>query len=185
MNPSELKQAVSCIEKGNIIAYPTEGVYGLGCDPFNEQAVNRLLALKNRPLEKGLIIVAASPNQLNGYVDWQALTAEQRKAILKSWPGPTTWIVPANPSLPHWVTGGRETVAVRVSAHSIVQALCQQWDKPLISTSANPTSQPPAESCQQCQEYFGSEVCCYLEAPLGDLNQPTAIYHAQTGEKLR
>ena len=117
--------AIAILERGGVIAYPTEGVWGLGCDPLDEAAVLRLLALKQRRVDKGLILVAASVAQLDGLVDWQALGAATRDEVLASWPGPHTWIVPATTRVPHWISGAHDSIAVRVSAHPVVARLCR------------------------------------------------------------
>ncbi|MEG2981848.1 MAG: Sua5/YciO/YrdC/YwlC family protein, partial [Stenotrophomonas sp.] len=96
----DLHSVVPALKAGGVIAYPTEAVWGLGCDPSNETAVMKLLALKQRPVEKGMILIAASPAQLHGWVQLDALADDRRQAVLDSWPGANTWIVPAGPSAP-------------------------------------------------------------------------------------
>src|SRR5690606_21294007 len=142
MKELDLHNVVPVLQAGGVIAYPTEAVWGLGCDPGNEAAVLKLLALKQRPVEKGMILVAAEPAQLAGWVELQALAEERRQAVLDSWPGASTWIVPAGERAPRWITGQHSGIAVRVSAHPLVQALCRTWGGPLVSTSANLAGQP-------------------------------------------
>jgi L-threonylcarbamoyladenylate synthase len=128
-----------------VIAYPTEAVWGYGCDPFNARAVQRLLDLKQRDWRKGLIVVAANEAQLEPLL--APLTLQQRQLLRQRWPGPVTWVVPDQQRwLPHWVKGQHGSVAVRVSAHPVVQTLCLAWGGPLISTSANRSGQPPART---------------------------------------
>lgn len=185
LNPSvqqQIKQAALNLKQGKVVAYPTEAVYGLGCDPFNQQAVEHLFHVKQRPMEKGVILVAASVEQIAPWVklcgyDWQ-------DAVLNTWPGPVTWVLPLEKSMPDWITGGRDTVAIRVSDHPVVQQLCTEFDGPVVSTSANITQQLPAKSCEQVQNVFADKVFC-IDAPLGQLTQPTQIRDAQTGKVLR
>ena len=92
--------AADLLRRGGVIAYPTEAVWGLGCDPFDEAAVLRLLALKQRAVEKGLILIAAAASQFDGLLDWNALPEARRAAVHASWPGPHTWIVPATGRVP-------------------------------------------------------------------------------------
>ena len=113
---ADLTSAIADLHRGGIIAYPTEAVWGLGCDPFDESAVARLLAIKQRPVDKGLILVAASPAQFDGLLDWDALPADRRDEVLASWPGPNTWIVPATARVPRWITGAHATVRARYGA---------------------------------------------------------------------
>jgi L-threonylcarbamoyladenylate synthase len=181
---TSIKQAVNILQAGGVIAYPTEAVYGLGCDPFNLQAVEKLFHVKQRPVEKGVILVAASVEQISTYVELQGRSWEGE--VLASWPGPMTWVLPikATANLPDWITGGRKTVAIRVSAHPTVQALCRAFGQPIVSTSANLSNQTPASSCAEIKQVFEDSVWC-LEGELGDLMQPTQIKEASSGQILR
>jgi len=181
-NSVNLSQAVKVLKSGGVIAYPTEAVYGLGCDPFNLKAVEKLFHVKQRPVEKGVILVAASVEQVLPYVELLATPWET--AVLESWPGPVTWILPAKDNVPDWITGGRNTVAIRVSAHPEVQALCTAYGQPIVSTSANLTTQAPAMSCLEVKAVFKHQVYC-VEGDLGRLEKPTQIREAKTGQVLR
>ncbi|MVF14288.1 tRNA threonylcarbamoyladenosine biosynthesis protein RimN [Ketobacter sp. MCCC 1A13808] len=137
--------AVNALAQGEVIAYPTESVFGYGCDPFNPIAVQRLLTLKQRPVEKGLILVAANCQQIEPLL--RSLSADQRHRLDADWPGPVTWLIPDPEQLiPAWIKGSFSSVAVRVSAHPLVQSLCQAWGGPIVSSSANQSGRPPAKS---------------------------------------
>ena len=151
-----LRKAAKQVKKGGVIAYPTEGVFGLGCDPFNEDAVTRILQLKGRPVEKGVILIASELSIFQPYL--VELTDEQRQRMNSSWPGATTWVVPHNGSLPDWVTGGRDNVAIRVSGHPLARALCQRLQMPLVSTSANRSGEPAATTDSEVKQQLGSEL---------------------------
>lgn len=181
MNP-QIQHAVQDLAAGKIIAYPTEAVFGLGCNPFDEQAVQNLLHVKHRPMEKGVILAASSIEQIEDLVRISGEPWEQK--VKDSWPGPVTWVLPVKLAMPEWVTGGRETLAVRVSAHPVVQGLCQAFAGAIVSTSANPSGEEPARSYQEVKDYFGERFFC-IDAPLGELAQPTQIWDAQSGERLR
>jgi L-threonylcarbamoyladenylate synthase len=183
MSPWRLREVVRRLRAGGVVAYPTEAVYGLGCDPDNEQAVRRLLALKQRPLHKGLILIAADFGQLTPYLD--RLPADRLSQVLATWPGPATWLLPAAKSTPTWLTGGRDSLAVRVTAHPPARALCLAWGAALVSTSANPTGRPPARSALQVRRYFGSRVDAVLAAPLGGKARPTPIRDSRSGALVR
>lgn len=185
MKELDLHNVVPVLQTGGVIAYPTEAVWGLGCDPANEAAVLKLLALKQRPVEKGMILVAADPAQLAGWVELQALAEERRQAVLDSWPGASTWIVPAGERAPRWITGQHSGIAVRVSAHPLVQALCTAWGGPLVSTSANLAGQPPARSRDQLDPALLAQLDGLLDGATGGLAQPTRIRVAATGQVLR
>ena len=131
-----MAEFVSAFEQGEVLAYPTEAVFGLGCDPDNQDAVEKVLAIKTRPQDKGLILIAASIEQLNPYIDTSSLNAAMMERVNTTWPGPFTWIMPKAARTPDYLTGGRDTIAVRVSAHPTVIQLCNAVNKPLVSTSA-------------------------------------------------
>ena len=181
METFRLAQAGQRIREGGIIAYPTEAVYGLGCDPLNAAAVHRLLALKRRPVEKGLILIASDLKQLLPFVHFQGDWTAQVEA---SWPGPYTWLLPAAPELPYWINGGRDTVACRVTAHPLASALCEYVGHPLVSTSANRAGQRPARSPLQVRLRCPG-VDTILVGKLGDLAQPTPIRDARSGARIR
>ncbi|AXK73397.1 tRNA threonylcarbamoyladenosine biosynthesis protein RimN [Lysobacter sp. TY2-98] len=185
MSELNIATAVAVLIRGGVIAYPTEGVWGIGCIPFDGEAVHRLLAIKRRPVEKGLILVGADAAQFDAVVDWTALAPEARDRVLASWPGPHTWVVPASPAAPSWVTGGRGSIAVRASAHPLVAALCAQLGGPLVSTSANLTGQPPARDRAGLSPALIALLDGVCEGETGGRNVPTSIRDAHTGELLR
>jgi L-threonylcarbamoyladenylate synthase len=173
----QLREAVRRLRRGGIVAYPTEAVYGLGCDPLNGPAVKQLLALKGRPASKGLILVAAGLHQLRSYL---ALSqTEIPDEVLASWPGPHTWLLPAAPFVPWWITGGHHRIAVRVTAHPVAAELCRRFGGPLVSTSANVTDRPPARNPLQVRlRCPGSDLI--LHGATGSLDNPTPIRDALT-----
>lgn len=177
-----LRCAVNALRTGGVIAYPTEAVWGLGCDPFDEQAVRRLLALKQRAEAKGLIIIAADVRQIGPWLG--ALTPAQQRDVLATWPGPYTWVVPA-PDAPTWLRGRHTSLALRVSAHPGVQALCHAWGGPLVSTSANLSGRPPARDPLELRRQFGDGLGYILPGRLGGDAKPTEIRDAVTGVVLR
>ncbi|WP_455202422.1 L-threonylcarbamoyladenylate synthase [Kaarinaea lacus] len=183
VNPWKIKQAAKVILSGGIVAYPTEAVFGLGCNPLDTSAVIRLLQLKKRSMEKGLILVAADINQLETFVSIPS--AAIRKKISDTWPGPVTWVLPANPGVPVTLTGTHNSLAVRVSAHPIVQALCREIDQPLVSTSANLESAPPARSALSVQRIFGQEIDFILHGAVDISAKPTEIRDALTDQVFR
>lgn len=174
MQVLHILNAVEALKHGGVIAYPTEGVWGLGCDPFNEQAVLRVLRLKRRPLAKGLILVAADMAQIAPLL---AALSEPELALLRSsWPGPTTWLLPdPDQVIPAWIKGNFATVAVRVSAHPVVVGLCRAFGGPLVSTSANPAAAPPALSRLRVLSWFGPQLDYVVPGRLGGLKGPSTI----------
>ncbi|HRN60194.1 MAG TPA: Sua5/YciO/YrdC/YwlC family protein, partial [Chiayiivirga sp.] len=142
--PLSIPDAACALRAGGVIAYPTEAVWGLGCDPFDAAALARLLALKQRPAAKGMIVIAARPAQVDRYLRWSALAPERRDQVLASWPGPNTWLIPCTDAVPHGLRGDHDTLAVRITAHPVAAALCEAFGGPIVSTSANRAGEPPA-----------------------------------------
>jgi L-threonylcarbamoyladenylate synthase len=179
--PHQLRDAARGLRAGSILVYPTEGVFGLGCDPDQPAALGRLLALKARRADKGLILLAADMSQLSRFM--APLTPAQRERLTASWPGPVTWIVPARPGLDPLLTGGRTTLAMRVTAHGPARALCRAFGGAIVSTSANRSGHPPARSRLAVRRALGPLPC--LPGRLGGLAGPTAIFDLATGRCLR
>ncbi len=180
-----LNQVVAALQQQDVIAYPTEAVFGVGCDPDSEIAVNKLLALKQRPVEKGLILIAANYEQLAPYVDDSVLNEEQKARIFASWPGPVTWVMPTKPGVPSFLTGQFDTIAVRVTDHPLVQQLCLAFGKPLTSTSANLTGQEPGRSVAEVEAQLGSLLSAILQGETGGRDNPSEIRDAITGNIFR
>lgn len=177
-----LRRAARTIRRGGVIAYPTEAVYGLGCDPVRRDAVGRILAIKARPAGAGFILIAASPGQLDG---WIAPKADERGRLASRTTAPVTWIVTAGPKAKRWLTGGRKTVAVRVTAHPVAAALCQAAGMPLVSTSANRHGRPPARTALAARRRLGRTLDMVVPGAVGHLRNPTEIRDARTGAVIR
>ena len=175
------------LSSGGVIAYPTEAVFGLGCDPFHEEAVSRLLLIKRRPVKKGLILVAADQQQIQPLIS--RLSKSEMQRLEESWPGPVTWLLP-DPDhwIPQWVKGDFSSVAVRVSAHPVVHSLCRIWGGPIVSTSANQSGQPPVRSaCLIRKKYRQGELAVDYIVP-GETQKrrnPTEIRDIQSGRIVR
>lgn len=181
-NRFALHRAARVLRDGGIIAYPTEAVYGLGCDPLNGDAVHRLLALKQRPVEKGLILIANRFEQLAPFI--LPVTDAIRARLEQTWPGPATWLLPANPATPTWLRGRHSSIAVRVTAHPLAAALCGAFGAPIVSTSANASGRPPARSAMQARLRCPG-IDLVLSGATGGLRRPTPIRDALSGELLR
>ncbi|MDA9558110.1 Sua5/YciO/YrdC/YwlC family protein [Vibrio sp.] len=182
---SKVKAVLQALEEGDVIGYPTEGVFGIGCDPDNIDAIEKLLAIKERPVEKGLILIAANYTQLQPYIDELRLSKENIIDMQASWPGPYTWIVPASSKVSKWVSGQFDTVAVRIIEHKGIQELCLAYGKPITSTSANLTGQPPCMTAEDVEEQLGSQLGAIYFGKVGGRNNPSEIRDARTGNVLR
>lgn len=179
MYTSELQHAARVLRQGGIVAYATEYCFGLGCDPFNRNAVLRLLRLKRRPVKKGLIVLAADTDQLVPYAT--TISASE----LATWPGPYTWLLPARLGVPAWITGRHDKIALRVTAHAQAAALCHAAGMAIISTSANRAGEIPARSDREVARRFGKRVDYILPGTVGTATAPTPIRDALTGELTR
>ena len=175
---------VAAFENGMLLVYPTEAEMGIGCDPDSESAVLALLEIKQRPIEKGVILVAANYSQLLPYVNDNAIRPDMRTEIFSSWPGPNTWLLPKSTSAPMWLTGKHDKIAVRVSNHPTVRAMCETLGKPVVSTSANLTGQPPARTLDEAKTIFADSVL-YVEGSVGKSSKPSTIRDGETGDIIR
>jgi L-threonylcarbamoyladenylate synthase len=179
MYTSGLQRAARILKQGGIVAYATEYCFGLGCDPFNRNAVLRLLRLKRRPVKKGLIVLAANTSQLAPYA--ATISASE----LATWPGPYTWLLPARPGVPVWITGQHDKIALRVTAHAQAAALCHAAGMAIISTSANRAGEIPARTDREVVRRFGKLIDYILPGHVGDAPAPTPIRDAVTGKLAR
>lgn len=178
-----LQQVIRCLNHGGIIAYPTEAVFGLGCDPFDEEAVRGLLGLKKRPVEKGLILIGSEFDQLAPLLEIPDEVILNK--LQASWPGPTTWVVPAKPSVPGWLRGNHDSLAVRITDHPIAAYLCTAFNRPLVSTSANTSGLKPAKSTLAVRQLFGHSTVLIVPGQLGKEKYTTRILDAMTDNLLR
>lgn len=179
----QLHLAARWIRSGGVIAYPTEAVFGLGCDPANAEAVQRVLTLKNRSWRQGLILIASQQRQLEPWL--QNIPDSWAGELDNSWPGPTTWLLPAARHCPRWLTGEHDTLAVRVTAHPVVRRLCAIVDGAIVSTSANRSGQRPARSVLDIRLRFGTEIDFVLPGSLGGQRRPTEIRDMASGQFIR
>lgn len=183
----DLSQAIQTLHSGQVLAYPTEAVWGLGCDPYNQYAFEQILQLKNRPIEKGVILIAASLEQVQPFLN--GLSTAQIAQMQHSWDiaeqdQATTWLVPLTPAVPTWISGQHDRVAIRVTSHPLVRKLCNGFGAAIVSTSANPAGLPPAKSHTDIQQYFGEQLAV-LDGPLGQSRAPSKIRDIVSGQVLR
>ena len=178
----QVEGAAELLHAGGVLAYPTEAVFGLGCDPDNRAAFEKIFALKQRPPEQGVLLIAASFAQIS---DWIDAPADAITRATATWPGAHTWIFPRSPRVPEWIAGGHDGIALRVTAHEIAAALCRAFGGPIVSTSANVHGQTPARSAGECEAMFGPALDGVLQGETGGLARPTPIADALTGAIIR
>ncbi len=179
-----LAKAVDALRNGGIVAYPTEAVFGLGCDPADHDAFQRLFALKQRPPTQGVLLIGADFDQVAPYVDLAATPAAAIERARASWPGPSTWVFPRAATVPSWIAGAHAGIALRVTAHTPAAALCRAFGGALVSTSANRHGEPPARTAEDVRRAFGEDLPI-LNGNVGGLERPTPIRDAISGAMLR
>ena len=178
-----VRQGAQCLLDGHVIAYPTEAVYGLGCDPDSEPAVRKILELKNRPASSGMILIADRLERFAPYIE--PVSAELKERALAAWPGPVTWLFPRAAHVPDWLAGTHPTIALRLTDHPVCRELCDAFGGAIVSTSANPGGEEPARSADRVKDYFGDSLCGTVEGDLGSQNLPSEIRDLATGRVLR
>jgi L-threonylcarbamoyladenylate synthase len=176
-------EAAQLLCDGKVIAYPTEAVYGLGCDPTNESAVRRILELKSRTPGAGLILIADCFERFEPYVG--ALLPGQLDRAMQRWPGPVTWLFPRGPGVPDWLAGTHPTVALRITAHPVCCGLCSAFGGAIVSTSANPTAAEPARTAERVMAYFGNTIEGIVEGDVGEAERPSEIRDLVSGRIVR
>lgn len=172
-------QARQTIESGGVLAYPTEAIIGLGCDPFNEEATRKILAIKHRSIKKGLIVIGSNTQQLLSLIDsgfHQAFTEQANQPF----DHPTTWLVPAAKLTPHWLTGVHDSIAVRVCKHKAINDFLLELGSPIVSTSANIANQPPCKTILETRLRFGTVIDGYLPGNTGAWQKPSRIIDLRT-----
>jgi len=179
----QIKKAIQVINQGGVICYPTESVYGLGCDPYDLAAVLYLLEIKKRQLDKGLLLVAANVSQLEPYIninDKQTIN-KLKEATDK----PVTWIVACNEKTPVWLTGKHQSIAVRISTHPVIKQLCTLFNGALVSTSANISGLPSVKKNWLVHKQFANKIDYYVPGELGRFKKESEIRNIKTGEVIR
>ncbi len=170
------------LKQGNLIAYPTESCFGLGCDPRNRSALKKLIKLKQRDVAKGLILIGHHAKQLKPFI--ADLPLKYRSKMQKAWPGAHTWLVPAHQKTPTALTGGRETIAVRVPALKLSRDLCRLAGMPLVSTSANISGKNAIKTYNACVRQFGGRVHV-IKGKIGHKRTPSRIQDLLTDQIIR
>jgi len=178
-------EEIQALKDGKLVVYPTEAVWGIGCDPMNEAAFSLLLEAKNRPLHKGVILIAKDYSQVLPFIADEKIPMDKRAEILSSWPGPFTWLLPASQNAPEYITGGSELIAVRVTNHPTVRRMCDEFGGAIVSTSANLSGEPTPDTLKGVIDMFADKVAVYVDESLGANKSPSKITNGMTGEVIR
>ena len=176
---SSISSLVECLKAGEVIAYPTEGVWGLGCNPKDNLALQKLLDLKKRSWEKGLILIGS---RFEYFLEF-SYAEEYKDKLLTKWPGPHTWLVPAKSGVSHLIRGTSDKVALRLCNHRDVCSLSEAFGGAIISTSANEEGLPAHKTEEEISANFpGIKI---LSGKLGNLMRPSTIQDALTDKIIR
>ena len=182
-NHPNIWSAAEMLQGERVVAYPTEAVWGLGCDPFSEAAVEKILRLKGRSASKGLILIADSSDRFASFL--QGLDLDHLERFNAICAKPTTWLVPDNGTVPEWIRGEHSTLALRVTRHPVASALCRAFARPIVSTSANPQGLPAATTGDKVQSYFGPGIDFQTEGSVGDSSNASEIRDLVSGQIVR
>ena len=177
-----IRRAAVHVQSGGVVACPAEAVWGLSCDPWSRAAVEQLCDMKQRPISKGVIVASGDVADFAPLLD--GLTLDQRQAVLDSWPGPVTWLVPHRNFFPSWVTGESADVAIRVTSAPALSKLCRELGGPVGTTRANYAGAQPAKHLFQVLRYFGSRTVT-VPGAVNLKGRPSTIKSATTGEVMR
>tara|TARA_R110000772_G_scaffold17340_4_gene48439 strand:+ start:475 stop:1020 length:546 start_codon:yes stop_codon:yes gene_type:complete len=177
--------ALETFQEGGVLAYPTESVFGLGCDPDNDEAIEKLLSIKSRSADKGLILLAGNYSQLLPYINDSKIPQDKRYAVLSRWPDGITQLVAKNANISALLTGRFDTIAVRVTSQPDVVALCLATNKPIVSTSANLSGQPPAKTWQDIPSDLADKIDFIIKGKTLGFEQPSTIIDALSGDIIR
>ncbi|XBC40674.1 MAG: Sua5/YciO/YrdC/YwlC family protein [Buchnera aphidicola (Nurudea yanoniella)] len=184
MKSISLTECVENLKNDGVVIYPTESVFGLGCDPDKKCVVKKLLNLKKRQWNKGLILVASNYSQIQKYISESMISVKNKNFMLNNWPGPITFLVPAKDTVPFWLTGASKFLAVRISSHASIIELCNKFGKAIVSTSANKSGLNPCKTHTEVIEQFGKNIPI-LYGKLGNQKNPTKIVNIISGELIR
>jgi len=176
-----IRHAAYIINNGGVIAYPTDTIYGLGCDPYNQEAVERINLIKCRPHNKQFILLAGNIDQVKPLID---ISDRQQENIIRK-TEPTSWIVKASKRAPAWLTDADNQLTIRISKHPLVQKLCQRLGHALISTSANISGRNPAKNSLQIHSYFHSSIDKILATNKSLTARPSTIIRLNDNTIIR
>jgi L-threonylcarbamoyladenylate synthase len=184
MGQYQTNRLAKAILSGAVIVYPTDTVWGLGCHPLDYHSVQRILTIKSRLIDKGVILITPDLAFVRPYLS-DHLSSASLKELATPLTLPTTWLVPAHPDCPVWLTGNHSTLAIRISNHPFVREICTATQSPIVSTSANRSGKTTVRNSLQARRQFGSEVDAIITGyPTGG-HKASRIQSIETGQKLR
>ena len=182
MSPWALNRFAHAVSQGAVFGYPTDTIWGFGCHPLIASSVARILQIKNRRADKGLILLSSKLEYCAAYV---GLDYEQLEPVTTATDRPTTWLIPASENCPVWIRGNHPTVAIRISNHPLLDFLCNRLKAPIVSTSANRSSKATVRNALQMRKQFGDELDFIVNGFTTGSNRPSEIKSLLDGTTLR
>ena len=184
MSPWSIKRLSKAVENGAIIAYPTDTIWGFGCHPLRASSVIKILNIKQRSVAKGLILLSSRMEYCAPYID-PDLSEEQIDLVQQQNRHPVTWLVPAARSCPVWLRGDFSTVALRITNHPFIEAICSEMHSPIVSTSANRHRRSTIQTALQARQQFGEELDYIVTGFNTGTNRASEIKSLTTGITVR
>lgn len=184
MSPWAINRLSHSIEQGAVIAYPGDTIWGFGCHPLLKDSVERIFRIKRRSSSKGLILLSSDLGFCLPYVS-EDLTLDQIKQIQQSQAQPTTWLIPASQHCPSWLRGGFSTIAVRITQHPFIKALCTELESPIVSTSANLSGKTTIRNSTQARRLFSSQLDTIVSGYQPGTGRPSEIKSLVSGDIIR
>ena len=184
MSPWQINRLGKAVLQGAVFAYPTDTIWGFGCHPLNPDSVTRILDIKQRPIDKGLILLTSRLSYLKLYFK-TGLSSQEFRHLQQITDPPTTWLVEANNDCPYWLCGQFPTIAVRLTDHPFVQQLCDAIKAPLVSTSANRSGKPAVRNAIQARRQFGTELDFIVDGFNTGRNRASKIKFLESGNSVR
>lgn len=164
--------AAAAISRGELVVFPTDTVYGVGCDAYNSDALERIYMAKGRPQQKAIPLLLSGTDVLDRVA--KGLSSSAHKLAEDFWPGGLTLVVERNPNLPDDL-GSSESIAVRVPGHPGLRSFIKMCGGALAVTSANLSGEPDATTVEQAARYLGESVAIYVDGGLSAGNQPSTV----------
>ncbi len=180
-----IAEAADIIRAGGVVAMPTESCYGLACNPLALKAVRRIMKMKRRPANKGVILIADHISRFSRFTMPNKIPHKMMEKMLQTWPGANTWIVPCAPQVSPFLRGDYRSIAIRVTAHKGARELCRRAQTALVSTSANRANRAALRSYAAVFQVFGAELDGVVEGRIGADKRPSRIQDAVTDHILR
>jgi|TARA_B110000967_G_C18830463_1_gene533792 L-threonylcarbamoyladenylate synthase len=184
MSPWAINRLSHQIELGAVIAYPGDTIWGFGCHPLLKVSVDRILQIKQRSASKGLILLSSELEFCLPYIS-SDLSKNEVTRLKKTTTQPTTWLIPASHNCPSWLRGGFSTIAIRITSHPFIKALCTELESPIVSTSANLSGKTTIRNSIQARRLFANKLDYIINGYQPGTGRPSEIQSLKSGDIIR